>query len=79
MYYSYVEIEYVATSFSPARTDLALKLLIREKPAEYLNTGYHCKYGLLPSIKHNIHENVETFIRIVWLYLGVYLQLVSLF
>jgi hypothetical protein len=28
MYYSYVEIDYVATSFSPARTDLALKLLI---------------------------------------------------
>ena len=28
MYYSYVEIEYVATSFSPARTDLALNLLI---------------------------------------------------
>ncbi len=27
MYYSYVEIEYVATRFSPARTDLALKLL----------------------------------------------------
>jgi hypothetical protein len=27
MYYSYVEIEYVAMSFSPARTDLALKLL----------------------------------------------------
>jgi hypothetical protein len=27
MYYSYVEIEYVATSFSPVRTDLALKLL----------------------------------------------------
>ncbi len=27
MYYSYVEIEYVDTSFSPARTDLALKLL----------------------------------------------------
>ncbi len=26
MYYSYVEIEYIATSFSPARTDLALKL-----------------------------------------------------
>ena len=30
MYYSYVEIEYVATSFSPARTDLAVKLLTRE-------------------------------------------------
>ncbi len=27
MYYSYVEIDYVATSFSPARTDLVLKLL----------------------------------------------------
>ncbi len=27
MYYSYIEIEYVAASFSPARTDLALKLL----------------------------------------------------
>jgi hypothetical protein len=27
MYYSYVDIEYVATSFSPARIDLALKLL----------------------------------------------------
>jgi hypothetical protein len=31
MYYSYIEIEYVATSFSPARTDLALKLLRTEK------------------------------------------------
>ncbi len=29
MYYSYVEIEYVATSFSPTRMDLALKLLIK--------------------------------------------------
>jgi hypothetical protein len=27
MYYSYVEFEYVATSFSPARMDLAVKLL----------------------------------------------------
>jgi hypothetical protein len=29
MYYSYVEIEYVAMSFSPARTDLALKLFLK--------------------------------------------------
>jgi hypothetical protein len=29
MYYSYIEIEYVATNFSPARTDLALKLLMQ--------------------------------------------------
>jgi hypothetical protein len=39
MYYSYVEIEYVATSFSPARTDLAVKLLIdvhlANKPQPY--------------------------------------------
>jgi hypothetical protein len=27
MYFSYVEIEYVAASFPPARTDLAVKLL----------------------------------------------------
>ena len=27
MYYSYVEIEYVATSFTPVRTNLAVKLL----------------------------------------------------
>jgi hypothetical protein len=31
MYYYYVEFEYVATSFSPARTDLAVKLLKLEK------------------------------------------------
>jgi hypothetical protein len=29
MYYSYVEIEYIATSFSPARMDLAVKLLTK--------------------------------------------------
>ncbi len=28
MYYSYVEIEYIATSFSPAETNLAVKLLM---------------------------------------------------
>jgi hypothetical protein len=31
MYYSYVEIDYVAMSFSPARTDLAVKLLTHSK------------------------------------------------
>jgi hypothetical protein len=36
MYYSYIEIEYVATSFSPARTDLALKLLNTFSPIKYL-------------------------------------------
>ncbi len=40
MYYSYIEIEYLATSFSSARTDLALKLLsyyfLREKHIQLL-------------------------------------------
>ncbi len=36
MYYSYVEIEYVATSFSPAGTDLALKLLNLQKKSRFL-------------------------------------------
>ncbi len=34
MYYSYVEIEYVATSFSPARTDLAVKLLKKQQSCQ---------------------------------------------
>jgi hypothetical protein len=33
MYYSYIEIEYVAMSFSLAKTDLALKLLTLNDPA----------------------------------------------
>jgi hypothetical protein len=36
MYYSYAEIEYVATSFSPTRTDLALKLLSLNEARENL-------------------------------------------
>ncbi len=35
MYYSYVEIEYVAASFSPPRTDFPLKLLTA--PNESMN------------------------------------------
>jgi hypothetical protein len=41
MYYSYVEIEYVATSFSPARTDLALKLLKKNR-GDFWATGFSC-------------------------------------
>ncbi len=39
MYYSYVEIEYVATSFSPARMDLAVKLL----KGEYIEESWDTK------------------------------------
>jgi hypothetical protein len=35
MYYSYVEIEYVATRFSPTRMDLALKLLKNVKKSAH--------------------------------------------
>ncbi len=41
MYYSYVEIEYVATSFSPARTDLAVKLLMDDINLMDVINGWH--------------------------------------
>jgi hypothetical protein len=55
MYYSYVEIEYVATSFSPARTDLALKLLTNLCKKNISNAFENVpfgdlKYGLLGSV-----------------------------
>ncbi len=39
MYYSYIEIECVATSFSPARTDLAVKLLKYESDCVRIGIG----------------------------------------
>jgi hypothetical protein len=39
MYYSYVEIEYVATNFSPPRTDLAVKLLTSEVGPDDTDVG----------------------------------------
>ncbi len=36
MYYSYVEIEYIAMSFSPARTDLAVKLFKATKTSNWI-------------------------------------------
>jgi hypothetical protein len=49
MHYSYVEIEYVATSFSPARMDLALKLLsnVDTKDVAYRRTKGWCHEKLL--------------------------------
>jgi hypothetical protein len=53
MYYSYVEIEYVATSFSPARTYLAVKLLIRK--LIFLTADFGCvtKKSCVPKIYVN--------------------------
>jgi hypothetical protein len=41
MYYSYIEIEYVATSFSPTRTDVALKLLKQKNGYHRLRSNEH--------------------------------------
>jgi hypothetical protein len=51
MYYSYVEIEYVATSFSPAKMDLAVKLLIA-KHRRFLKQSQweHSHHGQLPIV-----------------------------
>ncbi len=53
MYYSYIEIEYIATSFSPARTDLALKLLTTLK---YSKANRKLDIAVQ---KNNLHEEVE--------------------
>ncbi len=56
MYYSYVEIEYVATSFSPARTDLALKLL-SQRGAELLKYADNRRFSSEPDV---IESNRDT-------------------
>jgi hypothetical protein len=45
---------------------------MREKSAEFLGTGHQCKDGYCHQLSV-IFESVETFIRIVGLYLGVVL------
>ncbi len=47
MYYSYVEIEYVATSFSPPRTDLPVKLLRFAHSLSSLKVVFSVKSSLL--------------------------------
>jgi hypothetical protein len=65
MYYSYVEIEFAATSFSPARTDLALKLLsvIFENVEIFIRIAglYH---GVVP-------PTCILFLSIVWLFIVI--------
>ncbi len=53
MYYSYVEIEYVAMSFSPARTDLAVKLLM----PNVLKEGVGGEYGVLEAMETKVGCN----------------------
>jgi hypothetical protein len=52
------------------RCKTSKKPLMREKPAEFLGTGHQCEDGYCNQLSV-IFESVETFIRIVGLYLGV--------
>ncbi len=61
MYYSYVEIEYVATSFSPARTHLALKLLTIRGSVMEANVQQEVAaliYHIVPSIRLQTRQPV---------------------
>jgi hypothetical protein len=52
------------------RCETSGKPLLREKLAEFLGTGHQCKDDYCHQLSI-IFESVETFIRIVGLYLGV--------
>ncbi len=62
MYYSYVEIEYLATSFSPARTDLAVKLLTAKSVLAGEKLLLFCRYilNLYKGIVHYILREPKT-------------------
>ncbi len=51
MYYSYVEIEYAATSFSPARTDLALKLLNSFESYDHFWSSLHLSIQRMTNVR----------------------------
>jgi hypothetical protein len=59
MYYSYIEIEYVATSFSSARMDLADKLL----PSQY---NKKAEVGTQESVTYFAHAVDLAFAITVW-------------
>ncbi len=56
MHYSYVEIEYVAMSFSPARMDLALKLLNLYSP---LPKAHPAEFGGRRERAKKVPANIE--------------------
>ncbi len=60
MYYSYVDIEYVATSFSPARMDLAVKLLRKSPKTLSQHLTHHEKVNLTYSdVQTSDHGSVS--------------------
>ncbi len=60
----------LAPTYEAIRCETSGKPLTREKPAEFSGTGHQCKDGYCHQFSI-IFESVETFIRIVGLYLGV--------
>jgi hypothetical protein len=74
MYYSYVEIEYAATRFSPARMDLALKLLRavitqENKPIVFFSwklSNTQRKYGVTKIELLAIVETLKEFKGMLW-------------
>ncbi len=64
MYYSYVEIKYVATRFSPARMDLALKLLTITSPFTVPSPGklsHHSPAPGKPPFFHHCYNDNDNF------------------
>jgi hypothetical protein len=64
MYYSYIEIEYVATSFSPARTDLAFKLLtdcieFHKLTVFTVDAAERLRYYLMCSVKKPVRWTIR--------------------
>ena len=60
----------LAPTYEAIRRETSGKPLMKENPAEFLGTGHQCKDGYCHQLSI-IFEGVETFIRIVGLYLGV--------
>ena len=60
----------LATPHEAIRRETSGKPLMREKPAKFWGTGHQCKDGYCHQLSV-IFESVETFIRIVGLYLWV--------
>ena len=69
----------LALTYEAIKSEASGKLAIKEKPAELLGTGHQCKDGLLPSIKRNVYESVEIFIRIVRPYLRYCILALSIY
>jgi hypothetical protein len=59
-----------APTYEAIRRETSRKPLMRENPAKFWGTGHQCKDGYCHQLSV-IFESVETFIRIVGLYLGV--------